>query len=279
MIKKVGETLTMSLTVTSSGAPVTTDTPYVHIKDVHTSQYYNGLTWQTDPFNLYMTHVSNGVYVYRWLLLTSGAFTLTATSATYGSTATVDVNVYSESESTYPWIMTEPYVAQFAPKTPGASVISIRNSSGLYWNGSTFVETETFNSMTLATPDDVIYNYSMTFPVVGKYVICCQTEAAFSDNLLFELNVLASEEDISPVVVANSTLVSVDGSDSTLLDETGTPLSGVTVEAYSSATKQLIESTTSARDCGWSMYLKPGRYIFNFIKEGYQRQGFEREVS
>ena len=267
MIKKVGETLSMTLTVTSSGSPVTTDTPYVRIQNVDTNKYYNGLSWQDTPFNLYMTHVSGGVYIYRWLLLTSGAFTLTATSATYGSTSTTNVNVYSESESTYPWVVTEPYVAQFASQTAATANITIKNADGKYWNGSSFIDTETAIAMTKAAPEDIIFNYPITFPVIGSYTVLCSNVSDFSDSLLFELNVLASEDDISPVLVSSSTLVSLDSTNSTLIDEDGEPLHGVTIEAYNSVTKQLVNSTTSARDGSWKMDLKPGRYIFNFLKE------------
>lgn len=280
MIKKVGDTLSMTLAVTSSGTPVTTDTPYVRIQDMATKKYYNGLSWQDTPFNLYMSHVSNGVYAYRWLLLTDGAFELIATSTTYGSTATVDVNVYSETESTYPWIITEPYVAQFASGASATNaVISIQNSSGYYWDGSNFINAETFNDMSKASAEDVIFIYSMTFPVIGEYVIYCKNTASFADSLLFRLNVLESEEDIIPVTVSSATLVSSDGTDSTVVDGDGSDLSGATVEAYSSTTKQLISSVTTASDGSWEMLLKPGRYIFRFLKEGYQAQGFEREVS
>lgn len=281
MIKKAGETLSISLTVEDlQGGRVTDDTPYVNIKNAETNKYYNGLSWQETPFNLYMTHVSNGVYIYRWLLLYSGVFQVTAKSATYGTENTVDVNVFSEIESTYPWIKTEPYIVQFASGNSAASVqVSIQNANGEYWNGTEFVAGEIFNDMTKESPDDVVFTYSITFASAGKYTIFAKNSNDLTDSLLYMLNVLDSEDDVIPVTVAWNNLASLDGTDCLIIDEKGMPIKDLEVAAYNAATKQLANKCFTNEDGTWDMVLKPGRYTFMFTKPGYESEGFERLVS
>jgi hypothetical protein len=59
-----------------------------------------------------------------------------------------------------------------------AVAVSIKNTAGLYWNGTAFLgTTETFNAATLGTPSGTTttWSYAMSAPVSGVYVIHVRT--------------------------------------------------------------------------------------------------------
>lgn len=285
MLKKVGDTAIISLLVTTSvndlTLPVTDDTPYVTVKNITTNKYYNGLTWQDNPFHLYMSYVSNGIYIYRWLVLMSGSFEIVSKSTLYPLiTSTTVITSYSDSDTPYPWIITEPHIVTFASGADASEcVVSIRDSNQHSWNGQIFVSEEVFLPMTKPSPEDVIFTYSIQFPQTDKYVIYAKNANVETDYLLYTLNAVASETDIVPIEVTSDNLVSLDSTNSILIDENQNPLSNVEVAAYNTVTKALVNKTFTGSDGSWSLMLRPGRYTFMFTKAGYESEGFERVVN
>lgn len=87
------------------------------------------------------------------------------------------------------------------------------------------------------------------------------------------------DSNASPVIVNNKTLVSYDGTDTTVVNSSGTPIAGAKVKAFDVSTKKL-ECETQTNQLGeWSMCIKPGKYFFSFEKDNYVSISFERSVN
>lgn len=281
MIKKIGSDVSISLLVKDElGDRVRDDTPHVNIKDLGTGKYYNGLSWQQLPFNLYMSHVSNGVYTYDWNLIFIGVFEIDAISTAYGTNSSVSVNVYAENESTFPWLITDSHKVQFASNNNAeTSNVIIQDSQGYYWDGEFFIPEEVENAMFRESPNDIVFSYQVAFANTGKYIILARNATDDADFLMYSLNVVSESSEIAPIAVSWDTLVSLDGTDCLVVDDNSNPIQGVEVAVYDSVTKVLVNKIDTNADGTWEMILRPGRYTFMFIKGGYEAAGFERVVS
>ena len=280
MLKKTGESSVISLRpVDSNGNPVSGDTPYVTIQNRSTKKYYNGLTWQDTEYRFLMNYIANGMYTSEFILNDVGSFDVIATSTLIPTcTKSIVIDTYSEQSSSVLWVKGESFNINYGTAAATSATVSIKQEyTGLYLQSDNSWSANKAELAMLVVTDNV-FSFIFTPDVATQCLICCNAEN--EDSLIYVLDIRESNDDITPITVNNKTVVSLDGSDSTLVeDRTNEGIEGVMVSAYNSITKNKVNTAYSNSDGTWSMLLRPGMYIFTFTKDGYDDVSFERQVS
>ena len=281
MFVKLGDAFIISLIVeNSSGARISDDTPLVTFYDTKAKQYWNGISWQTNKFVIYMEYQDNGVYSASFTPDRVGSFVASAKSETYGATQTMKIDVFDESIAKYNWQAGLSFTASHVR----TNALPITNPPKVTVNrvfDNTFLNTA---GQWENTPAEL----SMTH--IGSNVFTCSfIPSVESDYILtivddtyegmFAITASIAGSDVLPVLIGSNSVLSNNGTDSVVVSEKGIPLPGVSVKIFNPVTKELTGTATTNDSGEWSLLVKPGRYIFMFEKDGYSSAGFERTVT
>lgn len=277
MLVKIGTPYIASIVIVNEyGIRISDDTPYLTIKN-SSLQYWNGISWQTEEFHLFMEFLNNGVYTSEFIPGVAGEYQIHMVSVNYNVIKDVVITAYDPEAASYNWQVNVPYLIKYSPvsiqQSSPVTIIS-RDIDNKYWDGSSWVD-EISEIIMQDIEDSGTYTYKFIPDEIIQYNIKIVTD---SNEIGFILKVLAIAEDVPPIAVTDETLQSLDGSNSRCLTDKGLPLSGATITAFLSSTKEIANKTTSNNDGTWAMILKPGKYHFMFEKQGYISVGFERNV-
>jgi hypothetical protein len=143
----------------------------------------------------------------------------------------------------------------------------------MFWNGLSWVLTDTTLSMPLLSGN--VYSYSFSPDTESEYAI---TITSGEKELFYIIDATTTADDVAPVFIDNTTLRSLDGSDSTTVNDKGEKMPSVSVSVFNTSTKEVVAKTISNSSGEWNMMIKPGEYYFMFEKDGYISVGFERMV-
>lgn len=279
MVIKTGDTYVFSFNTQEAGGTPGFDSPKIYLKNVETNKYYNGITYQTDPYYFDMIYVSNYNYIWETVMNVAGNFIVSAFSSLDSSvTKEEEVEVYDLAASEVAWVKNNPYTIYYG--APSASVVTIKRSSdNYYYTGGGWDETET--ELTMHKYTDTIYQYTFT-PTTSEMFECicsCQSGQEEVDDLVINLNVFESEEDIATIKVTSQTLLSPSGTNCVVVEDNGMgPIGGASVDVYTYAGKERVASASTNSDGTWELSVAPGTYIFIISKDGYESVTFTRTV-
>ncbi|MDF2841735.1 MAG: Carboxypeptidase regulatory-like domain [Herbinix sp.] len=277
MFIKLGSNHNISLLVTDiNGVRITNDSPYVIIKNVGQSTYWNGISWGGLEFRIYLEHVMDGVYQYVFTPDTADLYEIVAKSDEYQVSKTETVEVYAEDFVSYQWMVGSEFTIKY-PLTNISTVPYVKickELNNMYWNGSAWEASSIYLPMTLI--EGSISVYSVILDEESKYYITILDDA---NEMLMMVQATTNADNVPPVILTNKTFKSLDGTDGTITTESQNPLPGVKISVYDLITKDLISQTASDINGGWSLVLKPNKYYFVFEKDGYTPIGVQRTVS
>lgn len=277
MITKVNEAYNITTTlVDNSNNPVLNETPILYIKRLSDNKYYNGFTWTEKKFYLIMSHIGNGVYLYRFTPTETGLYEIwyNATSLQLSAKYILEVidnnNVYTCTPNEH-FLIKIPYYSGIAPSI---RISKVQYGTTLYFDGVNWI-TDIINlSMDIIENQFAIYDFVPT--EIGEYYINIRENDVTEHNLV--LNVNDNVVVTQPVVVNSYNCLYVDGTDSVVYNTNKIPLSGVKVSAYNQDRSKIVNFTFTNEKGEWSMVLPVGTYYFVFEKNGYISTGFERQV-
>lgn len=276
MFLKLGQTYYATLNVSDyNGAPVNNDIPLMTIQNMQTSEYYNGACWQKQQIGLALRCVGNGAYSNQFTPDDTGEFLITIESKRYNIAKTETVEVYNTISGVQRWRNGTKYIVTYHATTKYKPVCMISSEdTGEYWSGTTW-KTEPIK-LQMSDSGNKHFEYTFVPKEVGKY--CVTIEEGKSRQYHYTLEVTDDAEDIAPVIVTNYTLLSLDGSDSTVVADNEFPISGADVIVYDLSSKEVVAKTQTNSSGEWQLMLKPGVWQFVFQKDGYISVAFERKV-
>lgn len=281
MFVKLGDAFIISLIVeNSSGTRISDDAPLVTFYDTKNKQYWNGISWQTNKFVIYMEYQDNGVYSATFTPNRVGTFVASAKSDTYGSTQTLKVDVFDESIAKYDWQVGLSFTASHV-RTNGQPTNNPPRITVNRILDNTFLNTV---SQWENVPSDLpmihigsnVFTFSFIPSVASDYILTIVDETYES---MFAITASITGSNVTPVLVSSGSVLSNNGTDSTVVSEKGIPLLGVSIKIFNPVSKELVGTSTTNERGEWSILIKPGRYIFMFEKDSYSSVGFERTVT
>lgn len=278
MFLKLGNTYYAELDVVdSTGRKVDDDLPLMTVQDIDTKEYYNGVVWQKAQIALALMPAGNGVYYNEFVPDREGNIKVTLESTKYNCSKIEQIEVYEEVNDKHNWQCGRKYIIEYSVprKVDGALYCNIANeSTGEYWDGYKW------NTNVISLPLSPIsggkYGYSFTPKEVGAY---CITVVCGDKQYHYILNVVETAKNIAPVIVSNNSLLSLDGSDSTVIADNGVPVDKAEVIVYDPDTKEVVAKTSTNQAGEWQLLLEPGVWFFTFQRDGYVSISFERTVS
>jgi len=273
MFLKLGQTYVVSLLVTDiNNNRILDDTPITIIKNSQDFKYWNGMSWVDNEFHIIMNHIGNGVYSYNFTPDKIGVFTILSRSDEYNCSKIISLTAYNDDIVKYDWLVNTSYPIKFIGDGDSAKAKIIKLKDNTFWNG-----TEWVNDIFLIDMNSVedFYLYNFTPDEISEYSITVFSEI---DEIFFILNATDTADNIPPLFVGSNTLKSLDGSDSKVLDEQGSPIPNTQITIFNPTTKEVIAKTITNDVGAWNLMLKPGNYYFMFEKNGYISVGFERMV-
>lgn len=276
MFVKVNQIYTATLLVMDiNNNRVLTDTPVAIVKNIQNNMYFNGIAWQTSMAQLVMPHVANGVYSKQVSFAESGVYRVTTRSDMYSVEKVDTIEVYDGNLMRYSWLVGSSFMAKYEglSNSEVVQVRIMRNTDAMFWNGTAWTLTDTMLPMPLLSGN--IYAYSFIPGTEGEYAI---TITSGDKELFYIIEAASTGDNVAPIFIDRATFRSLDGTDSTTVDQAGNKLSNVTVSVFDSATKEVVAKTISNSSGEWNMMIKPGEYYFMFEKDGYMSVGFERMV-
>jgi hypothetical protein len=251
------------------------DTPVVIIQNTQNNMYFNGITWQSSIAQLVMPHIADGVYSKSITFEESGVYRATIRSDTYSIEKIETIDVYDSNLIRYSWLLNSNFTVKYVGITDN-DIVNVRikrDIDAMNWSGTEWISTETLLSMSLLS--DNVYTYTFLPDVESQYSI---TITSGENELFYIISVTATGSDIAPAFIDHATFYSVDGTDSTTVDENNNKMPNVIITAFNPTTKAVVAKTLSNSLGEWNMMLTPGEYYFMFEKEGYMSVGFERTV-
>ncbi len=280
---KVGTEYLISLLVEgTSGERIFNDTPYTIIKDIENSVYYNGVAWSEQESQIELQHVGNGLYTHSFVPDSERTLYIVSRSDTHSAIRSEEIRTYSADILQFTWQNGEPFVVSFvSPGDTAPEVTILKESDKMYYLKMTdsWTEEKVTNPMSIVVEGSETYTFSFSPPSTDNYTITISESGV--EKQLFSVATSEEATFISPVTVSSEIIRSQDGSDSTVLSESGSPIAGTFVSAYKTNTdgsKELVAKTTSDTSGKWTMVLRPGEYYFMFEKEGYKSIGMQRRV-
>lgn len=277
MFLKLKDSYTVSLLVTDvNNTRITDDSPHVIIKNVSKNTYWNGIQWVSEEFRIYMEHIINGVYQYTFVPDQADIYEVTAHSDTYNISKVETLEVYSEDLISCDWSVGIDFTIKYPFLHDGKLLPRVKickDKDKTFWNGSEWNNIEIYNEMLAVDSELVTYNFIPNEE--SKYYI---TIIEDDKDLLMVLSAVSESENISPIVVNNNTIKSLDGTDSKVTTDTHSPLPGVKIRVFDITNKELKGQTATDMNGEWSLILKPGKYYFTFEKDGYIPIGLQRVV-
>jgi len=276
MFIKVNQPYTATLLVMDiNNNRVLNDTPVIIIKNTQSNMYFNGIAWQSSVAQLVMPHIANGVYSKQVTFDESGVYRVTAKSDAYSIEKVETVEVYDANLMRYSWLVGSTFLVKYEGDT-STEIVQVRiqrNVDAMFWNGLSWVLTDTTLSMPLLSGN--VYSYSFSPDTESEYAI---TITSGEKELFYIIDATTTADDVAPVFIDNTTLRSLDGSDSTTVNDKGEKMPSVSVSVFNTSTKEVVAKTISNSSGEWNMMIKPGEYYFMFEKDGYISVGFERMV-
>lgn len=277
MFVKLGNSYTISILVTDiNGVRITNDSPYAIIKNISQNTYWNGITWVESEFQIYLEHVLNGVYQYAFTPDTTDIFELVTKSDAYQISKTDTLEVYDNDFVTYQWMVGNEFMIKYPLSDINVipTVKICKEISNMYWNGAAW------------STEPVHINMTVIEGGISTYIFIPDEESNYYitifdgiDEMLIAIQATKIADNIAPIIVTNKSLKSLDGTDCTIMNESGITLSAVKILVYDLFTKQIISQTVSDTNGSWSLILKPGKYYFTFEKDGYIPIGMQRTVN
>lgn len=176
-----------------------------------------------------------------------------------------------------------PHLIQFQVKdsrgfivTNDTPFVTIKDAQTMqYWNGFDFQPDECNIFMTL-NPDTETFECIFSANKIGCYIATCQS-ALYKIKETSVIDIYDTE--ISNMrVMSNSNIVMPDGTDGTVVNDKGVPLSGVSVIAYDITNSEKAAQTTTDSSGGWSLVLRPGTYQITFNLKGHTTVSLQRVV-
>lgn len=261
----------------ANGQRIDDDIPLMRIQNAQTKEYYNGVTWRGSETALALQGIGNGLYVGQFTPEEEGTFNVTLSSQTYHVTKIDVIEVYSSIDDKHEWRVDTKYPIEYIAPTElerGVYCTIASESSGKYYTGYTWENRKV--DIPLQYLGNGKYSYVFTPTEIGDYNI---TIVAGGQQFCYILSVKEHSANIPPVHVSNYSLLSLDGSDSTVLSDKGVPIDKVSVVAYDVKTKEVVARTQTNSLGEWQMLMTPGTWQFVFEKDGYIAVSFERVVS
>lgn len=278
MFLKLGNTYYAELNVVdSNGRKVDDDIPLMKIQDIDTKEYFNGVVWQKSQIALALMCVGDGVYTNEFTPDRVGRVQITLESSKYNCSKIDQIEVYEEVNDKHNWQCGRKYVVEYTvpKKIDGDLYCTIaKEDSGKYFTGYTWQTHPA--SLPLVSMGNGKYGYSFTPKELGAYcisIVCGEVQYHYI------LNVVERAKNLAPVIVTNSSLLSLDGSDSTVIADNGVPIDKAEVIVYDPESKEIIAKTETNSAGEWQMMLEPGIWQFLFQKDGYISISFERTVA
>ena len=274
MFLKVNSTYYASIMITDvNNNPVDNDAPTMTVYDVKNNLYYNGLSWSAGITELVLAGVGGGIYQSQFIADKAGTFKISIVSRNYNISKTEMLEVYDADVATYQWQTGTLYTIEYncAEHLSPICIITRGENHQYYFDGGWQNDLKE-NSMSLVNS---AYKFSFIPDIDGDYGI---TIKCGDSEFYYVLQASSVAANITPVLVSNQTLRSLDGTDTTVLDAKGVPLSNVSVTAFDPSSKEVVGKTTTNHSGEWSLLLKPGKWHFLFEKQGYISFAFERVV-
>lgn len=276
MIVNAGQLINLNIEVTDiNGILVFDDTPKATIKSLKNNKYFNGLFFSDEEIAIILPHLGGGLYGFDFMLDETDELEVIMISDKYNTSKSVNIIVIPKDCVHYSKPGEE--FIYFVPIDNNTSLLTyeLTNSLGLYYVQDTdsWSELRTQNLLTAVNEkiarmgvhlDSGIYSISIYDLGISKFV--------------FNLNVTEESHKGEITIVNSNSLRSLDGSDTTLLTEDGSPIAGVKISATDTDTKSVVGTTTTNESGEWHMMIAKGKYLFTFEKQGYTPVSFFREV-
>ena len=278
MFLKLGNTYYAELDVVdSTGRKVDDDLPSMTIQDVDTKEYYNGVVWQQAQIALVLIPAGNGVYYNQFTPDRPGNIKVTLESTKYNCSKIEQIEVYEDVNDKHNWQVGKKYIIEYSVprEIEGSLYCTIaKEDTGEYWDGYKWNTNQI--SLPLSSMGSGKYGYTFTPKELGAH---CITIVCGKQQYHYILNVVETAENLAPVIVTNSSLLSLDGSDSTVVADNGVPVDKAEVVVYDPSTKEVVARTSTNQAGEWQLMVEPGIWFFTFQKDGYVSISFERTVS
>lgn len=278
MFLKLGDTYYAELNVVdSNGQKRDDDLPTMTIQDIDSKEYFNGVVWQTNQIALTLRCVGNGLYIGEFEPDRAGRVQVKLESVKYNCSKIDQIEIYEEINDSHQWSCGKAYTIEYTPSkdVEGDLYCTIaKEDSGFYFTGTTWKKCQT--KLPLTPMNAGKYGYKFTPRDLGTYcisIVCGNTKYHYI------LEVVEDAKNLPPVIVTNASLLSLDGTDSTVIADNGVPIDKAEVTVYDPVSKEIVAKTSTNMAGEWQLMLEPGIWQFLFQKDGYISISFEREVS
>jgi hypothetical protein len=281
MLHRLGSVFRIEITVPGAEDA----SPLCRIISDADGKYWSGSFWQSDTVSLSMEAGGDGVYFYDINFTSAGDYTVHCDDNARNFHESFGVTVYDAAERTIFAAAGRPYTAKFLAKDDNGSrddnatlrLVIRDDETGEYLTSEGRFEEYVDSEMYLF--GEGVYIYTFIPDKAGSYTMMCFNETNGSSDAyaleVVDLSVMAGE---GPLVSANSSNIpSTDGTNSVIKDADGNPISGATISAYDND-NNLVSRCVSIYDGTWQLYLLPGQYRFEFMKDGYLPVSFGRTV-
>lgn len=286
MFHKLGSIFRIEFTVLDSEEQrVEGASPLCRIINDVDKKYWTGSFWQAESVSLPMAEVGDGVYEYAMNFTSPGNYTVHCDDDKHGVHNTFTVRAYNSSERTVYTAAGNSYTAKFLARDGEGNCVddaSLRmtirsDATGEYLAAAG--RTEDYAEVPMSLFGEGVYIYIFTPDVAEEYTITCfdETYNLSCAYALKAIDLTATSGENSLISVNSSGLNSTDGTNSTIKDADGNPMSEAIISAYDSE-NSLVARCMSIYDGTWQMYLRAGQYRFEFKKDGYLPVSFGRTV-
>lgn len=277
----------ISLLVTDIGGNIiSNDTPYVCITNKD-GEYFNGMEFVSSESRISMDNNNNGIYTASFMSPLSGRFSIEAKSEIHASTKQYFLEVYDSATVKYPWLLNTNFMLELTPLDISSEIICqvFREKDSQYLMNSQDTNPpglENFQDwcseiyfISILPDENGKYKFSFTPDIESVYVV----QITGSDqDASYVLDATENVDSVTPVFVGDSTILSPDGSNSTLTDTFGKAIAGVKIVIRDTVDKEIAAVTSTDNKGKWGVSLKPGVYHFFIEKDGYISVSFIRTV-
>lgn len=269
----------------SQGNLIYDGNPLCYIKKENTNEYWNGIGWSASEVLLSMTNEGDGTYSYEIEFDQIGIYTIKAKDDNYPNSEDVFEVKVSSGEAQLVGetsTITKTIVdGNGLPVTGLSPQVSIqRSSDGQYFDSVEWGLSEAFVNMT--ETEDGVYVYGFTYDEAEEFSIHVTESTTPVDDtytLTFadSLHESLFPQDGSLFLISSETLTGTDGDKSDIVDPSGSPVAGATIEVHNKETKEVFRATSDKLG-KWSLYVPAGTYIILVSHSDFKSISIEREV-
>jgi hypothetical protein len=232
-----------------------------------------------------MPHFDSGVYVYTFTPVIKGNYTINCDDYMYDVHDSFSLEAYDESDVGLVAAKGQTFTFKFLVlNQAGERVIGahptiqiIDDVTGEFWTGNAWLAVAT--AINMSEFGDGLYTYNFIPDRSGTFTIHCD-EGTYNLHDSYSLKVVDFTETTGaePILVNSDTILGQDGGSSYVVDENNIAIPGASVTAYD-MDRNTNTKVVTFRDGSWTMYLKPGRYVIMFEKDGYVSVSIERVIA